>query len=112
MAVKLCLLLLLALLRLAAAPGGMAGLESITGALSHLCARLVGMDESILKVREENSVKYQRTFLGCEMIDWLIQEGEAENRKEAVELGQALLEHGIIQHGEQGSAGAGVESKR
>lgn len=67
------------------------------------------MDESILKVREENSVKYQRTFLGCEMIDWLIQEGEAENRKEAVELGQALLEHGIIQHGEQGAAGAGVE---
>ena len=61
------------------------------------------MEESILKVREENSVKYQRTFLGCEMIDWLVQEGEAENRKEAVELGRALLEHGIIQHGERGS---------
>lgn len=58
------------------------------------------MEESFLKVREENSVKYQRTFLGCEMIDWLVQEGEAENRKEAVELGRVLLEHGIIQHGE------------
>ncbi|KAI6073956.1 DEP domain-containing mTOR-interacting protein-like isoform X1 [Aix galericulata] len=61
-------------------------------------ARLVGAEGSILKVREENSVKYQRTFLGCEMVDWLVQEGEAESRKEAVELGQALLEHGIIQH--------------
>lgn len=60
------------------------------------------MEESILKVREENSVKYQRTFLGSEMIDWLIQEGEVENRQEAVELGRALLEHGIIQHGEPG----------
>ncbi|KAM6194864.1 uncharacterized protein WM294_010592 isoform 2-T2 [Sarcoramphus papa] len=63
-----------------------------------LYEKLVSVDESILKVREENSVKYQRTFLGCEMIDWLVQEGEAENRKEAVELGRALLEHGIIQH--------------
>ncbi|XP_068556918.1 DEP domain-containing mTOR-interacting protein-like isoform X2 [Anas acuta] len=63
-----------------------------------LYEKLVGAEGSILKVREENSVKYQRTFLGCEMVDWLVQEGEAESRKEAVELGQALLEHGIIQH--------------
>ncbi|XP_062976973.1 DEP domain-containing mTOR-interacting protein-like isoform X1 [Elgaria multicarinata webbii] len=59
---------------------------------------LISVEDSILKVREENSVKYQRTFLGCEMIDWLVQEGEAANRKEAVELCQTLLEHGIIQH--------------
>ncbi|XP_054700967.1 DEP domain-containing mTOR-interacting protein-like [Grus americana] len=63
-----------------------------------LYEKLVSVEESILKVREENSVKYQRAFLGCEMIDWLVQEGEVENRKEAVELGRALLEHGIIQH--------------
>uniref|UniRef100_A0A8C3DPD6 Uncharacterized protein n=2 Tax=Corvus moneduloides TaxID=1196302 RepID=A0A8C3DPD6_CORMO len=63
-----------------------------------LYEKLVSVEESILKVREENSVKYQRTFLGSEMIDWLIQEGEVENRQEAVELGRALLEHGIIQH--------------
>ncbi|XP_060133505.1 DEP domain-containing mTOR-interacting protein isoform X1 [Zootoca vivipara] len=59
---------------------------------------LISIEDSILKVREENSVKYQRTFLACEMIDWLVQEGEAANRKEAVELCQVLLEHGIIQH--------------
>lgn len=57
------------------------------------------MEDSILKAREENAIKYQRTFLGCEMIDWLIKEGETANRKEAIELGRALLEHGIIQHG-------------
>lgn len=98
-AAMLCLLLS-ALLQF---PWGLAGMFGITGALSHLCARLVSVEESILKVREENSVKYQRTFLGSEMIDWLIQEGEVENRQEAVELGRALLEHGIIQHGEPGS---------
>ncbi|KAM3839350.1 DEP domain-containing mTOR-interacting protein-like isoform 3-T3 [Vipera latastei] len=59
---------------------------------------LIGMDNSILKAREENLVKYQRTFLGCEMVDWLVEEGEAANRKEAMELCQTLLEHGIIQH--------------
>ncbi|CAI5778429.1 DEP domain-containing mTOR-interacting protein-like [Podarcis raffonei] len=59
---------------------------------------LISVEDSILKVREENSVKYQRTFLACEMIDWLVQEGEAANRKEAAELCQVLLEHGIIQH--------------
>ncbi|XP_077191949.1 DEP domain-containing mTOR-interacting protein-like [Paroedura picta] len=63
-----------------------------------LYEKLISMEDSILKVREENSVKYQRTFLGCEMIDWLILEGETANRKEAVELCQTLLEDGIIQH--------------
>ncbi|XP_025057526.1 DEP domain-containing mTOR-interacting protein-like isoform X3 [Alligator sinensis] len=60
--------------------------------------KLISVEDSILKAREENAVKYQRTFLGCEMIDWLIKEGETANRKEAIELGRALLEHGIIQH--------------
>ncbi|KAL8179650.1 UNVERIFIED_CONTAM: hypothetical protein K2H54_070351 [Gekko kuhli] len=63
-----------------------------------LYEKLISVEDSILKVREENSVKYQRTFLGCEMIDWLIQEGETVNRSEAVELCQTLLEDGIIQH--------------
>ncbi|XP_023350219.1 DEP domain-containing mTOR-interacting protein isoform X3 [Sarcophilus harrisii] len=59
---------------------------------------LVSADDSILKVREEKSIRYQRAFLGSEMVDWLTQEGEAASRKEAVELCRALLEHGIIQH--------------
>ncbi|KAG2461497.1 DEP domain-containing mTOR-interacting protein isoform X1 [Polypterus senegalus] len=63
-----------------------------------LYENLIGSEQSIMKVREENGMKYQRTFPGCEMIDWLIQNGEADSRKEAVELCRALLEHGIIQH--------------
>ncbi|XP_069506900.1 DEP domain-containing mTOR-interacting protein-like isoform X1 [Ambystoma mexicanum] len=59
---------------------------------------LINAEESILKVREDNAETNQRTFLGCEMIDWLIQEGETTNRKEAVDLCRALLEYGIIQH--------------
>ncbi|XP_032074866.1 DEP domain-containing mTOR-interacting protein-like [Thamnophis elegans] len=58
---------------------------------------LISMDNSILKAREENLVKFQRSFLGCEMVDWLVEEGEVANRKEATELCQTLLEHGIIQ---------------
>nr|XP_014342409.1 PREDICTED: DEP domain-containing mTOR-interacting protein-like [Latimeria chalumnae] len=63
-----------------------------------LYEKLISMESSILMVREENGVKYQRTVLGCEMIDWLIQEGETSTRKEAVDLCRALLEHGILQH--------------
>ncbi|XP_069099299.1 DEP domain-containing mTOR-interacting protein-like isoform X3 [Pleurodeles waltl] len=59
---------------------------------------LINAEDSILKVREDNDETNQRTFLGCEIIDWLIQEGEIANRKEAVDLCRALLEYGIIQH--------------
>ncbi|XP_030068435.1 DEP domain-containing mTOR-interacting protein [Microcaecilia unicolor] len=63
-----------------------------------LYEKMVSIEDSILKAREENEVTYQRTVFGCELIDWLIQEGETESRKEAVELCRLLLEYGIIQH--------------
>uniref|UniRef100_A0A8B9MI14 DEP domain-containing protein n=1 Tax=Accipiter nisus TaxID=211598 RepID=A0A8B9MI14_9AVES len=53
---------------------------------------------------EEEGVKYERTFVASEFIDWLIQEGEATTRTEAEQLGRRLLEHGIIQHGEKFTA--------
>ncbi|RXM34339.1 DEP domain-containing mTOR-interacting protein [Acipenser ruthenus] len=59
---------------------------------------LISAEDSIMKVREESSIQYQRTFPGCELIDWLGQNGETSSRKEAVELCRTLLEHGIIQH--------------
>ncbi len=34
------------------------------------------------------------------MVQWLIENGEASNSEQAVILGQALLENGIIHHGE------------
>ncbi|MGH0153454.1 UNVERIFIED_CONTAM: hypothetical protein FKN15_024749 [Acipenser sinensis] len=59
---------------------------------------LISAEDSIMKVREESSIQYQRTFPGCELIDWLGQNGETSSRMEAVELCRTLLEHGIIQH--------------
>ncbi|XP_026545258.1 DEP domain-containing mTOR-interacting protein isoform X1 [Notechis scutatus] len=52
----------------------------------------------ILQAREEEGAKYERTFMASQLIDWLIQEGEAATRAEAEQLGRRLLEHGIIQH--------------
>lgn len=57
-------------------------------------------ENTLLQAREEEGVKYERTFVASEFIDWLIQEGEATTRTEAEQLGRRLLEHGIIQHGE------------
>lgn len=57
-------------------------------------------ENTLLQAREEEGVKYERTFVASEFIEWLIQEGEAATRSEAEQLGRRLLEHGIIQHGE------------
>lgn len=61
---------------------------------------LTGDKNSILELREEHDVAYQRSFPGCQLIDWLLQNGEAESRRQGLELCRALQEHGIIQHGE------------
>jgi len=65
-----------------------------------LQTRLMSSENTLLQAREEVGVKYERTFVASEFIDWLIQEGEATTRTEAEQLGRRLLEHGIIQHGE------------
>ena len=57
-------------------------------------------ENTLLQPREEEGVKYERTFMASEFLDWLVQEGEATAREEAEQLCQRLLEHGIIQHGE------------
>ena len=62
---------------------------------------LIGEKNSLLQLREEHGVAYQRAFPGCQLIDWLLQNGEAESRRRGVELCRALQEHGIIQHGEE-----------
>ncbi|XP_070704730.1 DEP domain-containing mTOR-interacting protein [Pempheris klunzingeri] len=63
-----------------------------------LYEHLIGDKNSILQLREEHGVSYQRSFPGCQFIDWLLQNGEAESRRRALELCRALQEHGIIQH--------------
>ncbi|XP_044204649.1 DEP domain-containing mTOR-interacting protein [Thunnus albacares] len=63
-----------------------------------LYEHLIGDKNSVLQLREEHGVAYQRSFPGCQLIDWLLQNGEAESRSRGLELCRALQEHGIIQH--------------
>ncbi|KAM8868014.1 DEP domain-containing mTOR-interacting protein [Synchiropus picturatus] len=63
-----------------------------------LYEQLMGEKSSLLQLREEHGVAYQRSFPGCEFIDWLLQNGETESRCQGLELCRALQEHGIIQH--------------
>lgn len=58
-------------------------------------------ENNLLQTREEEGVTYERTLVASEFIDWLLQGGEMPTREEAEQLGRRLLEHGIIQHGEQ-----------
>lgn len=44
---------------------------------------------------------YERSFPGYMLIDWLLQNGEIESRRQGLDLCKALLEHDIIQHGKK-----------
>lgn len=69
-----------------------------------LCSlrRLMNTESNLLQTREEEGGTFERTLVASEFIDWLLQEGEMATREEAERLGRRLLEHGIIQHGEEG----------
>lgn len=62
-------------------------------------------ENNLLQTREEEGKSFERTLVASEFIDWLLQEGEMPTREEAEQLGRRLLEHGIIQHGEDGVKG-------
>lgn len=62
-------------------------------------------ENNLLQTREEDAESFERTLVASEFVDWLLQEGEMPTREEAEQLGRRLLEHGIIQHGEQGFKG-------
>ncbi|XP_020338731.1 DEP domain-containing mTOR-interacting protein isoform X2 [Oncorhynchus kisutch] len=63
-----------------------------------LYEHLITGRDSILQLREEQGVAYQRSIPGCQLMDWLLQNGETESRRQGLEFCRALLEHGIIQH--------------
>ncbi|XP_073086119.1 DEP domain-containing mTOR-interacting protein isoform X1 [Manis javanica] len=63
-----------------------------------LYEKLMSPENTLLQPREEEGVKYERTFMASEFLDWLVQEGEATTRKEGEQLCHRLMEHGIIQH--------------
>lgn len=58
-------------------------------------------ENNLLQTREEEGGTFERTLVASEFINWLLQEGEMATREEAEQLGRRLLEHGIIQHGEE-----------
>ncbi|KAA0703086.1 DEP domain-containing mTOR-interacting protein [Triplophysa tibetana] len=60
--------------------------------------KLMNTENSMLQSRDEDGVTYERTLVGSEFTDWLLQEGETDTREETEQLGRRLLEHGIIQH--------------
>nr|XP_055040536.1 DEP domain-containing mTOR-interacting protein [Misgurnus anguillicaudatus] len=63
-----------------------------------LYEHLIACKVSILQERQEKGVAYERSFPGYMLIDWLLQNGEIESRRQGLDLCKALLENGIIQH--------------
>lgn len=50
--------------------------------------------------RKYHLTTYKRCFVGNELVDWLVANGEVNDREEGVELGRQLLESGTIHHGQ------------
>ncbi|XP_040187561.1 DEP domain-containing mTOR-interacting protein-like [Rana temporaria] len=58
---------------------------------------MMTQEDSILKVREEGSKRYRRTFLGSQMLDWLMKHSLVNGRLDGETLCRGMLEQGIIQ---------------
>nr|XP_023650355.1 phosphatidylinositol 3,4,5-trisphosphate-dependent Rac exchanger 2 protein [Paramormyrops kingsleyae] len=54
----------------------------------------------LIKDRKRKLTTFPKCFLGSEFVSWLMEIGETDNLEEGVHLGQALLENGIVHHGE------------
>ncbi|KAL9968300.1 hypothetical protein ACROYT_G026657 [Oculina patagonica] len=55
-------------------------------------------DPPLIKDRKSLLRSYSNCFVGREFVDWLLQVKEAENRDEAVVIGQRLLDVGALEH--------------
>ena len=53
----------------------------------------------MIKDRRYHLKTYSKSFVGHDMVDWLLKKGEVESRREAVAMMQKLLENGVIHHG-------------
>ena len=56
-------------------------------------------DCHLIKSRPCHDFVYRNCFTGCELVDWLIQNGEVSDRSQGVLLGRDLLDQAIIKHG-------------
>ena len=62
--------------------------------------RRLGNEGKVLQDHRYRFKTYSKSFTGDDFSRWLIDIGEAGDTSEAVRLGQALLENGVIHHGE------------
>ncbi|XP_073439958.1 phosphatidylinositol 3,4,5-trisphosphate-dependent Rac exchanger 2 protein [Dendrobates tinctorius] len=53
---------------------------------------------NLIKDRKKKLTTIPKCFLGSEFVEWLLEIGEIHKAEEGVNLGQALLENGIIHH--------------
>ncbi|XP_006131552.1 phosphatidylinositol 3,4,5-trisphosphate-dependent Rac exchanger 2 protein isoform X1 [Pelodiscus sinensis] len=53
---------------------------------------------NLIKDRKRKLTTFPKCFLGSEFVSWLLEIGEIHKSEEGVNLGQALLENGIIHH--------------
>ncbi len=61
--------------------------------------RKIVNEGTVLQEHRYRFKAYSKSFTGSDFGKWLIEIGEAGDAAEAVRLGQALLENGVIHHG-------------
>ncbi|CAM9619971.1 unnamed protein product [Lampetra fluviatilis] len=59
---------------------------------------MMSMQAGLVRDRKKKFATVPKCFLGSEFVSWLKDVGEISKREEGVNLGQALLENGIIHH--------------
>lgn len=66
----------------------------------NLCKRLSedGQGHKLVRSRVQDQQLYSHCFLGCEMINWMVQRQEAPSREDAVKELRTMLENGIMRH--------------
>jgi hypothetical protein len=60
------------------------------------------LQDRVIKDNRAKLRTHQDSFSGQDMVNWLIRKKEAQNPDEAIILGQALVDSGIMHHGEGG----------
>ncbi|KAM5157990.1 DEP domain-containing mTOR-interacting protein isoform 2-T3 [Mantella aurantiaca] len=60
--------------------------------------KIMNSDNFLLQAREEDGVKYERSFVASDMLNWLLHSQESRTRSDAEQLCRRLLEHAVIQH--------------
>jgi hypothetical protein len=63
------------------------------------CCRLQSDDLPLLQTREDDGVWYSNAFLGSQLIDWQLNQGDFDTRDEAMREGRRMLENDVLRHG-------------